>query len=62
MCDLVSHQARLEQFNKLLVENSDFVSGKSAIFVKNGGQRPSLHFSEAPNQASGSMLAFVTVD
>ncbi len=60
--DAISNSGSLKQFYELLIQNSDLIRSKSAIFVKDGGQRPALHFTQAPYKTACSMLALVAMD
>lgn len=60
--DLVTYQARLKEFDKLLVENTRFVASKATILIKNRGQRPALHLPQTSDQTAGAVLALITMD
>lgn len=59
---MVPHEVCLEQFYELLVKISRFRPGISPILVKDRRQRPSLHFSEAPDQTASTMFSLIAVD
>jgi hypothetical protein len=46
----------IKKLHKLLIQHSHFGSSKSPVLVKNGGQRPILHFPETPYKTPRAML------
>lgn len=60
--DVWPNAPRVEKLDKLLIHGPRLGVGESPVFIKDGGVGPSLQFSEASDQTSRSMLAFVAVN